>query len=167
MKNNKGFSLVELIVVIAIMAVLVGIMAPQLIRYIENARVSSDESLLNDVYTAVVYAMSDPAVFQDPASEAEISRWSNQVVELSSIASGTKLYEEITSTLGWPDLSQATYQQYISSTHLSSSYIYFEVKGTAVNPVGMWISNTDATGRKDTSENPSSYADIEKCICIR
>ncbi|MBR3517707.1 MAG: prepilin-type N-terminal cleavage/methylation domain-containing protein, partial [Lachnospiraceae bacterium] len=31
MKNNKGFSLVELIIVIAIMAILVGVMAPQLI----------------------------------------------------------------------------------------------------------------------------------------
>ncbi|MBP3295880.1 MAG: prepilin-type N-terminal cleavage/methylation domain-containing protein, partial [Lachnospiraceae bacterium] len=29
MKNNKGFSLVELIIVIAIMAILVGVMAPQ------------------------------------------------------------------------------------------------------------------------------------------
>ena len=36
MKNEKGFSLVELIVVIAIMAVLVGIIAPQLIKYIEK-----------------------------------------------------------------------------------------------------------------------------------
>ncbi|MBO6205612.1 MAG: prepilin-type N-terminal cleavage/methylation domain-containing protein, partial [Lachnospiraceae bacterium] len=39
MKNNKGFSLVELIIVIAIMAILVGVMAPQLIKYIEKSKV--------------------------------------------------------------------------------------------------------------------------------
>ncbi|MFA9228926.1 MAG: type IV pilin protein, partial [Agathobacter rectalis] len=41
-KNNKGFSLVELIVVIAIMAVLVGVLAPQLIKYVEKSRQSTD-----------------------------------------------------------------------------------------------------------------------------
>ena len=35
-KNNKGFSLVELIVVIAIMGVLVGILAPQFIKYVDK-----------------------------------------------------------------------------------------------------------------------------------
>lgn len=39
-KNNKGFSLVELIVVIAIMAVLVGVLAPTLIGNIEKSRES-------------------------------------------------------------------------------------------------------------------------------
>ena len=34
--NNKGFSLVELIIVIAIMAILAGAIAPALIRYIDN-----------------------------------------------------------------------------------------------------------------------------------
>ena len=34
--GNKGFSLVELIVVIAIMAVLVGVLAPTLIKNIEK-----------------------------------------------------------------------------------------------------------------------------------
>lgn len=37
-QNNKGFSLVELIVVVAIMAVLVGVLAPAYLQYVEKAR---------------------------------------------------------------------------------------------------------------------------------
>ena len=42
MKDNKGFSLVELIIVIAIMAVLVGVLAPLFIKYVEQSRRSRD-----------------------------------------------------------------------------------------------------------------------------
>ncbi len=62
MKNNKGFSLVELIIVIAIMAILVGVIAPQLIKYIEKSRQASDVQLCDTVKTAIVTATSDPAV---------------------------------------------------------------------------------------------------------
>ena len=62
MKNNKGFSLVELIIVIAIMAILVGVIAPQLIKYIEKSRQSADIQFCDTVKTAVITASSDPAV---------------------------------------------------------------------------------------------------------
>lgn len=54
MKNNKGFSLVELIVVIAIMAVLVGVLAPQFIKYVESSRRSTDVSNAETIRSAVL-----------------------------------------------------------------------------------------------------------------
>jgi len=58
-KNNKGFSLVELIVVIAIMAVLIGILAPTLLKNIEKSRYSKDIQALDSIYTAVQQVLAD------------------------------------------------------------------------------------------------------------
>lgn len=57
--GNKGFSLVELIVVIAIMAVLVGVLAPTLIKNIEKSRKSKDEQNLDTVRGAIVTVLAD------------------------------------------------------------------------------------------------------------
>lgn len=55
--NNKGFSLVELIIVIAIMAVLIAVIAPQYLRYVERSRESADLDNYKSVISALeVYA---------------------------------------------------------------------------------------------------------------
>ena len=58
-KNNKGFSLVELIVVIAIMAVLVGVLAPQLIKYVEKSREATDIQNCDSIATSIKAYFAD------------------------------------------------------------------------------------------------------------
>lgn len=58
-KNNKGFSLVELIVVIAIMAVLVGVLAPQFIKYVESSRQSTDMQSVQQMKDAIEAEVAD------------------------------------------------------------------------------------------------------------
>ncbi len=67
-KANAGFSLVELIIVIAIMAIAVGVMAPQLFKYVEKSNVSSDTQLADTVRTGVSLAIVDAEVQADEAS---------------------------------------------------------------------------------------------------
>lgn len=58
--NNKGFSLVELIIVIAIMAVLVVVLAPQYLKYVEKSRNSTDTSNATSIVTALQVYAADP-----------------------------------------------------------------------------------------------------------
>ena len=57
--GNKGFSLVELIVVIAIMAVLVGVLAPTLIKNIEKSRESKDAQNVEQLKSAAEIALQN------------------------------------------------------------------------------------------------------------
>ena len=55
--DNKGFSLVELIIVVAILAILVGLLAPQYIKHVEKSRKSADATNLSEMVNALqVYA---------------------------------------------------------------------------------------------------------------
>lgn len=76
--NNKGFSLVELIIVIAIMAILIGVLAPQYIKYVEKSRRSADIDLLDSVYTACSVAASDPEVTDAPQTSADAISWTGE-----------------------------------------------------------------------------------------
>ena len=68
--NNKGFSLVELIIVIAIMAILAAALAPQLMKYIEKSRVSTDASTCSSIESCVNAALADEDAYKQVAAKA-------------------------------------------------------------------------------------------------
>ena len=57
--DNKGFSLVELIIVIAIMLVLVGILAPQFVKYVARSRVAADVTNAQEIAAAIDAVTAD------------------------------------------------------------------------------------------------------------
>lgn len=66
--NDKGFSLVELIIVIAIMAILLVVLAPQYLKYVERSRNSTDLQNATEMVTALQIYASDPDAAYQPAN---------------------------------------------------------------------------------------------------
>lgn len=101
-QKNKGFTLIELIIVMAIMAILVGALAPQVIKYVEKARESKDLQLTNVVFTAVQTVIA--------SSEVEVGNITNlSLTDTDDTVSGTtttvvgyidSVYAEIEEALG-------------------------------------------------------------------
>ena len=75
MKKNKGFSLVELIIVIAIMAILAAAIAPALIRYIDKSRRSDDVQTCNTVGKAVALAIATGEEYVYGGKKQDMISW--------------------------------------------------------------------------------------------
>ena len=102
--NNKGFSLVELIIVIAIMAILVAVLAPTYLKFVERSRKSTDCQNVAEIITAVQVYAADPMVTDQftagstatislPAgSTTTIAAATTDKVEKACLAAGIKSY---------------------------------------------------------------------------
>ena len=143
MKNNKGFSLVELIIVIAIMAILVGVMAPQLIKYIEKSKVSSDTQAADSIHTAVLTAMMDPEVVNDKSYNAEFSGYNSTATSATSLKTTAGANKPIASAAG-EILGGSFVTDTLKSTNASD--ISFQIVGN--NKVSVWVVNSDSRGSK-------------------
>ena len=64
-KNNKGFSLVELIVVVLIMGILAVALTPQVLKWVKNARIANDRTLMDSIVSNCQTALTNEKALAD------------------------------------------------------------------------------------------------------
>lgn len=120
--NNKGFSLVELIIVIAIMAVLIGVLAPQYLKYVNNSKVSTDITNAESIATAVNVAVAD-----NDTSNLKIT-------SASAFAGGATVYSDGTRTILAPDCKTTANGSWVVTFDNANGVTAITLNGVAIWP---------------------------------
>lgn len=147
---NKGFSLMEVIVVVAVACLLIILIVPQLLKYVEEARVSADERMARHVKTAFTVSMLKSQIMDDEEYEADLLAFRREggasVSEIGSNAFGNA----VASMLGEVDAEVITdvwVKEQLSSKDASD--IIIEVTENDVVKVTIRGSHADASGGED------------------
>lgn len=163
--DNKGFSLVELIIVIAIMAILIGIVGSQVIPYIEKSRVSKDKDVLDTCYTALQAAVAKEGM--DNITGAKLgaigsgqSKDTNKQLDseiIESIGSGIKDNATLKDKLGSNAYKGGEVQFWFDS---SDGFIAVSVAGTDKKKGQTLIISSVKTFEKETKGATTDIKDL-------
>ena len=141
------------------MAILVGIMVPVLMHFIEKSNVSSDYQLADTIRSAVAYSIVDARVKEDPDSQPFLEEFENpttgvvnidgkDMVSITCIDQECVLKESIEEYTGSPI---GTLKTQIRSKHESDTEVYV---CTTNGVVSIALYHTDNTGKKKPTANP-------------
>lgn len=176
--ENKGFSLVELIVVIAIMAVMTSVLAPSLLGYVEQSRMQKDDSAMGEVTNAIKLALADQDVYDECLKFNVKGNYSCYVDDKDTAASDDNATtdKEVDETNDYKIGADADYWHFDDSTRLKDETPYyaagnmrgmtltfvptaddnaseFKMKNAYVNDMGLYSdTNNRATGKSKLSD---------------
>lgn len=114
--KNKGFSMVEIIIVVAILAILTGFLAPMLMKYVTKARLSADLDTGREIAQAILNTLTDDAV-KDNAVRHATPQPVNDM-------DGNDFKKAVFETLGVDELKGKTKKD-VTGRELEKPYFYY------------------------------------------
>ena len=140
-KDNKGFSLVELIIVIAIMAVLVGVLAPAYLRYVEKSRKSADVQAVDAVMRAMEAAAIDTSLNVTDGTYMKVQLVNNRLSAATdfiySADVDAKVGTELWQIIGAYQLKSKDWKKIIIQGNVSCGQVTFEFNQDAPADKGL------------------------------
>ena len=138
-KTNKGFSMVELIIVIAIMAILAGALAPALIKYINKSRISTDIQTGQTIATAITTALSNENAYDVAPTLGS----TGSPVAASGLITNNDFGTEFKSALGQSTVPNSKSKKDMKGTSLAST-TFGVVLSPTTNVVEVYLGTGDA-----------------------
>lgn len=115
-EKDQGFSLVELVIVITIMAILIGVLAPAYLRYIEKSRKQTDETAAGEIqHAAEIVVLSGTYQLTD---NQVLVTYSSAGVQVTASNAATVLETELEALFGG-DLTKVVP---VSNTYKAKTY---------------------------------------------
>jgi type IV pilus assembly protein PilA len=133
--GNKGFSLVELIIVIAIMAVLMAVLAPQLIKYVEKSRIQADNTAASEILNAVKVAITDDTIYNSLDTGDQVIWTTTPGAATITDDSDAAIAAEVLTVI--PDVPEAKSQEHKDAGN-DTYIITIEINGEVVTCDGIW-----------------------------
>lgn len=148
--TNKGFSLVELIIVVAIMAVLIGVLAPQYLRYVEKTRLQRDNTSISDFANVLKIAATEEKVNSEIAAAGSAGiaytfpATGTLKVQAPSGTGSTNLRAEVDLTVNLDDVT-LTSSTYTKATNKPKLVVKVNSKGIVTVECQNFIDTPNAT----------------------
>ena len=147
--TNKGFSMVELIIVIAIMAILAAALAPALIKYINKSRLSTDVQTGTTIASAINSALAVESAYDSAESYDKSYTAVNSIL---ANANNNSFAAEVAGVVGQSQVNGKAKKDLAGSAISPEFYCYVDV---ANNKVTIWAGSW---GTADTAHIVSPVA---------
>ncbi len=140
-KNNKGFSLVELIVVVLIMGILAVALTPQVLRWVERSRIADDFATMDTVKSALQTALTNETVYKNNQTtqiKIQLKKGDCKFTAGNTTVGGKELLLDYLGASTWGDVDfKSSYTAVIEATSTGN------VKATMFNTDGDSVTGID------------------------